>query len=84
MSPVAAVLVVAELTEEEAVANAAAAAALDEHNLGDAAVSYTPSEALARIIASEDGVVGEMMTFAPAGYTAEPQNDEASAQQAGL
>ncbi len=75
MSHTATVLLSFDLDDEQLQRARERAAELDQGNLGttDPPEWYTPSLALARILASDDEVVGQLIPAYTDGYTAQPR-----------
>ena len=70
----ATVFLTLDLTEEQLSRARARAALLDRMNLGsdDPPESYSPSLALARVLASDENVVAQLIPSFTGSYTAEP------------
>lgn len=68
-----------EMNDEQVKAAQERAALLDSLNIGgtDAPSDYTPSQAMARILASDEHVTHPLCSRYTDGYTAEPVEEEA-------
>jgi hypothetical protein len=74
---IARVVLTLDLTDEQLAAAQLRAARLDALNLGsdDPPESYSPSLALARVLASDENVVAQLIPSFTDGYTAEPEEE---------